>query len=79
MIASIVYVQVRIISTQWYTQKSNKYAELGIVRMTGSSMVMQFKNMCVKELLPLDLLESLMRTKGRALWDLVMGISLPPR
>ena len=30
--ASLVYVHVRIIWTQWYTQKSNKYAELGIVR-----------------------------------------------
>lgn len=42
-------------------------------------MMMQFKNMCVKELLPADLLESLMCTKGRAFWDLVTGISFPLR
>jgi len=33
----------------------------------------------VKELLSPDLLESLIRTKDRAFWDLVAGISLPLR
>ncbi|CAO2208423.1 unnamed protein product [Urochloa humidicola] len=32
----------------------------------------------LKELLPPDVLNSLMRAKGRAFWDLVAGISLPP-
>jgi hypothetical protein len=34
---------------------------------------------CLKELVPLDLLSSLMRAKVHAFWDLVAGISLPIR
>jgi hypothetical protein len=55
--------------------------DLGIVRNDGKlneDAIQQYAE-CMKELLPPDLLESLVRTKGCALWDLVAGISLPLR
>lgn len=55
--------------------------DLGIVRNDGklNEDAIQEYAECVKELLPPDLLQSLMRTKGRAFWDLVAGISLSLR
>jgi hypothetical protein len=50
--------------------------DLGIVRNDRKLAIQEYAK-CVKELLPPDLLESLVHTKGHAFWDLVAGISLP--
>jgi hypothetical protein len=52
---------------------------LGIIRNDGKKLnenAIQEYAECMKELLPLDLLESLMRTEGRAFWEVAVGISL---
>ena len=55
--------------------------DLGIVRKDGKldDEAMQDVVDCLKELLPPDLLKSLMGLKGPAFWDLVAEVSLPLR
>ncbi|CAN6234643.1 unnamed protein product [Urochloa humidicola] len=58
-----------------------KLKDLGILGNDGKldeAAIQEYAD-CLKELVPLDLLESLMHLKGRVFWDLVAGISLPLR
>ncbi|CAN6280532.1 unnamed protein product [Urochloa humidicola] len=58
----------------------NTLRRLGIIGNNGKidENVIQKYADYLKELLPPDVLNSLMHAKGRAFWDLVAGISLPP-
>ncbi|CAL5095987.1 unnamed protein product [Urochloa decumbens] len=58
----------------------NTLKRLGIIGNNGKideDVIQEYADY-LKELLPPDVLNSLMRAKGRAFWDLVAGISLPP-
>ncbi|CAN6311757.1 unnamed protein product [Urochloa humidicola] len=58
-----------------------KLKDLGILGNDGKldeDAIQEYAD-CLKELVPPDLLESLMCLKGRAFWDVVAGISLPLR
>ncbi|CAN6338262.1 unnamed protein product [Urochloa humidicola] len=57
----------------------HKLKDLGILGNDGKideDAIQEYAD-CLKELVPPDLLESLMHLKGRAFWDLVARISLP--
>ena len=61
--------------------KNKVLKDLGIITNDGKlneNAILEYAE-CMKELLPPDLLESLMRTEGRAFWEVVAGISLPFR
>ncbi|CAO2145155.1 unnamed protein product [Urochloa humidicola] len=58
----------------------NILRRLGIIGNNGKideNVIQEYADY-LKELLPADVLNSLMHAKGRAFWDLVAGISLPP-
>ncbi|CAL5026201.1 unnamed protein product [Urochloa decumbens] len=58
----------------------NTLKRLGIIGNNGKideDVIQEYADY-LKELLPPDVLNSLMHAKGRAFWDLVAGISLPP-
>ncbi|CAL4957144.1 unnamed protein product [Urochloa decumbens] len=58
----------------------NTLKRLGIIGNNGKideDVIQEYADY-LKELLPPDVLNSLMRAKGRAFWDLVAEISLPP-
>jgi len=61
--------------------KNKVLKDLGIITNDGKlneNAILECAG-CMKELSSPDLLESLMRTEGRAFWEVVAGISLPFR
>ena len=61
--------------------KRNILRNLGIIGNDGKLDEDAIKGYaeCLKQLLPPDVLSSLVHAKGHAFWDLVAGISLPLR